>query len=381
MKIFMPEIVNAFARCWCLILLLLPWQAWAFGEDSVAFEVQVTHPAMSKTVPQECLLWMYHDAGTHERHFEMQVASVICEDKKCSVVDVRLFWDDLGRYLRNQLGDGDSLEKFDGMPFLAADYQKLDEVLADTSSFLNEIDIEQRFALSAEDYNVDAVTGASANLNKNLYVQGALWTCYTLWHWVNGETRNVIRGITAREATASEFLLMLTKGDVAHQLFALQHLGQARNYDTSYLQAVLRIAPGNDYAVQKEILRYLAGAGQVPYTHALIKLLNTDDAGLRKICLKSMNLLPFDLPDGVVADVCRSVAARSEYQELDMLLAWLTKKNEATASERQVLFPLLNHQNLIVSRRVYWFLIDLPLSRDEQAQIDQYFREHGDVLE
>ena len=365
-----------------LVWMLWPWHVRAGEVDTTYYSIHIIHPAMSKTELQPCTLVRLADRQNEKVNYQMDVASVICEDKKCSVVNVRLWWDDLGYYQRYQLDSGVRLEKFDGKPFTAEDYQKLDEVLADTGSFLKDLDIEKRFDLSAEDHNADAVSGASFNLNKNLYVQGALWTCYTLWHWANGDIKKAVQHITEQEASSDNILAYLKSGDARHQQFALEHYIKTKCYTPAVMQAVIDNALHNEYSIQKETLNYLICGGSEIYFEGLKNLMHLEDMKLRKLCLKSMNDVTWSLPNDFAAEVCSVVVVKQpDYPEVDMLLNLLEHENIDRPALHKILLPLLQNTNSLIARRTYWYLSECDLTKNQLLQLRRYYKQNKEFLE
>ena len=114
--------------------------------------------------------------------FYMDVKTVVCGDSQCRIDTVRIFWDELGMYDRLVLPKGIQLEKAEGEHFDQADYKKLDAILADKNCSLKEVYKEEVVGTEATE-GVDGISGATIILNNKDYVKGAVWTCYTLWHW------------------------------------------------------------------------------------------------------------------------------------------------------------------------------------------------------
>lgn len=64
--------------------------------------------------------------------YEANLNLPVCDDNLCANVIVKVYWDLAGNYNGFDTLRGIPLTKFDHRPFTAADYYKLDEILADT---------------------------------------------------------------------------------------------------------------------------------------------------------------------------------------------------------------------------------------------------------
>ncbi len=105
-----------------------------------------------------------------------------------------------------QLNEREPLTKSDHTPFEPQDYIRLDEILRDTVSILKDLQyeelvIEDTSQLSVDDkskkklFEVDGYSSATLPSLKEYVVKDAVFTCYTLWHTVYGETKVFIDDI------------------------------------------------------------------------------------------------------------------------------------------------------------------------------------------
>jgi hypothetical protein len=69
---------------------------------------------------------------------------------------------------------------------------------------------------------VDAVTGATPQTIKNAVVEGAVYSSYTLWHFVNGPIKDSIAAFTLSIYSDPVARQMLTSDNYETQLFALR---------------------------------------------------------------------------------------------------------------------------------------------------------------
>ncbi len=158
--------------------------------------------------------------------YEADLNMAVCDDKLCANVCLKVFWDLAGNYMRFDTISGKALTKFDHKPFTDADYKKLDQILKDKNSILrilekNEL-IDKSIKLRAT--TVDAVTGATPATVKNAVVEGAVYSSYALWHFVNGPVKDSIRSFTLRIYSEKMAGQMLESNNFETQLFALRQM-------------------------------------------------------------------------------------------------------------------------------------------------------------
>jgi hypothetical protein len=122
------------------------------------------------------------------------VLTPVCIDGLCKPLFIELYWDLLGAYIGFAVNPKEPLTKFDHELFTSENYQKLDALLLDPHSVLERktMDDLQDKSLQSDKQitfkgkEVDAVSGATKKEIKASVVEGALYSCYTLWHLVHG---------------------------------------------------------------------------------------------------------------------------------------------------------------------------------------------------
>ncbi len=158
--------------------------------------------------------------------YESEINMPVCDDKLCANVFLKIKWDLAGNFLRFDTLAGKPLTKFDHKRFVDADYIKLGQILNDRNSILRLLEkdelIDKSIKLKAT--TVDAVTGATPATIKNAVVEGAVYSTYVLWHFVNGSVRDSIRTFTLRNYSESISDQMLLSHNYETQLFALKRM-------------------------------------------------------------------------------------------------------------------------------------------------------------
>jgi hypothetical protein len=190
-----------------------------------------------------------------------QVDMVVCDDKLCANVLLKLYWDFAGNYLRFDTIAGKPLTKFDHKKFNANDYQKLDRILKDKNSMLRVLEkedlIDKNVKIKAT--TVDAVTGATPATIKNAVVEGAVYTSYALWHFVNGSVGNRMRTYTLLHFSEDIANLMFSSANYETQLFAIKQI-KSDDYSIHFEQICKMITRGVPL-----IKAYLIGKIPLPF--------------------------------------------------------------------------------------------------------------------
>lgn len=165
-------------------------EAWA----AVA-EAELIGTFSNKDTLLEHQLYVLLDTVGQPQLFYADILTPVCIDGVCKPVLIELYWDLTGGYAGYGVYKKDPLTKFDHEEFLPEDYQKLDRLLADNNSVLRRKGLSDLFDEQAAEVKkiefqgeeLDAVSGATKKEIKESIVEGALYSCYTLWHLIHGE--------------------------------------------------------------------------------------------------------------------------------------------------------------------------------------------------
>jgi len=156
--------------------------------------------------------------------YEANLNMPVCDDNLCANLIVKVYWDLAGNYSGFDTLAGKSLTKFDHRPFTAADYQKLDEILSDKNSILRVLAKDELTdkSVKLKSSTVDAVTGATPASVKEQVVEGAVYSVFTLWHFINGQIKDSIQHFTKSIFSDKLAKQMLLSSNYETQLFALR---------------------------------------------------------------------------------------------------------------------------------------------------------------
>jgi len=200
---------------------------------------------------------VYDKAGLLEQ-YRVLVSTPICEKDKCYEVEVEFYSDPIGYFLVYDTLQGEELTKLDHIPFEPEDYAKLQEILSNRNSVLanyskDELVSDTRYS------EIDGFTGATILEVKNSVIEGAVYSCYTLWHIAHGPLVDSLQRRTATEFTPAlvNKLVNLNRQEVNY--FLIEHLSEKQF--TEYLPQVLQtIENGQGYFAKKALEKMPASA-------------------------------------------------------------------------------------------------------------------------
>ncbi|WP_460984687.1 hypothetical protein [Spirosoma fluminis] len=246
-------------RTWLLLAgcFLLGFSGWslAFADDPV--RVREFHIRENDTTSYTLKLAL-NEAG-EPAYFFRNIFTPVCLTGECKPVYINFYWDLLGNYLRYDFPPGKVLTKMDHKEFKPEDYEKMQAILRNNSSLLKDVTMEDLVGNGTENLadSVDAKAGATLKTVKNEVIDGAVYTCYTLWHIAHGYVVNEIRRIT--ETYQNDTLLHQFLGSTNHdyQYWAIDRaISPDGEIFPSFVPDILKIVQGKNlftarYALQK----------------------------------------------------------------------------------------------------------------------------------
>jgi hypothetical protein len=327
-----------------------------YSEDSILMEVELVYNAQD--MPD---------------YYFSHIKTPVCEDSLCHLVEIDLYWDLLGNFQKYEVPPHWPLTKFDHEEFSEEDYEKLQKILLDKHSLLEDQKVEDLIdentkLVSAE---VDAVTGATKKSVEKAVVSGAVYTVYTLWHIVNGEISKKITPHT--ESLWNEALLQnfLQSGHYPYLYYALDHIPVSQYAD--YMPDILPMLDEENvfvarYAIEKIPFAIFEDENwQISlvnrYPHLNYKSQDKLLQRLKSVPVtgESMNLLSQQLDQ------------LSEHQLDEMLALFIQNKTALSENTVDQIVALVYHDNAMYAEKGYETLQKLQLkSKKTEKAINNY---------
>jgi len=341
----------------------------------VAHRIEVTQPGLPPAEPLFRTLFSLQDEAGRLAEYYLDVPSVICGDSVCEIITVRLSWDPLGKYIRYTLPEGGALTKKGHVQFTPEDSAKLQTILADPNSPLSSVDpsaiVSPADVAPGED-EVDGVSGATALTDKSVIVSGAVYTCYTLWHWVNGTIQQTIRGLSAAGMGREQLLEYLGSGNDRQEIFAIEQLAARRIHDAPIAEAVFGLLRTGSRDLIAPGLAYFESIGAAAYYDAVEKLFDPGKSSSNVLLLSALTSTGLEAPAGFYERLSRRLAALETYQEVHILLGLLTYHGEPSAEVIAHTVPLLENRSFLIGRKAYYFLKNQPLTPEQAGKLEDF---------
>ena len=179
------------STAWITLLSICFFFGWLSPVDAKeTTTIQLTDPVYPKKPKKEHSLTAYFNDEGFPSGYSMELINEVCLDGVCKLVEVTMYWDALGFYQSLEYPEGKPLTKVEHEPFVPADYEKLDSILKDRESILD--DHELGFLASEKDdkspegeddddyQEVDGVSKATPGAVKEAVVKDAAWTTWVL---------------------------------------------------------------------------------------------------------------------------------------------------------------------------------------------------------
>lgn len=214
------------------------------------------------TVEKDTLKLALDNNGRPLYYFR-NIYTPVCNTGECKPVYINFYWDLLGNYTRFTMPANEVLTKTDHREFQEKDYTKLQEIIAKETSIFSELKMEDLVVKGTEKISdsVDVKTGATLKTIKNEVIEGAVFTCYTLWHLAHGKITTAISGITETLKDSTLLHNFLQSNNHHYQYWAMDKVVDAAGHVTaSYQDDITRIIEGNNIFTAKYALQK-AGAG------------------------------------------------------------------------------------------------------------------------
>ncbi len=210
------------AKCYIKIFFLLAAGLGLTHEKKLAFRYTTDEQVKLS------IFGVYDELGILQ-YYTCRIKTPVCRNDYCDVVEIDFFWDILGNFTEFQLLPDKPLTKLDHVPFSKADYDRLRTILLDQNPpFMH---LRKSQLLAAEPLkdapDVDAVSGATAKHLKEMMVEGAAFTCFTLWHIANGDIHFQMQEHTRQNLNELQVRHLLDSGGLEVQYFLIENMEPA----------------------------------------------------------------------------------------------------------------------------------------------------------
>ena len=338
---------------------------------TISHEVLIKHPGEKEPV-KTILNEIQNEVGL-SIEYNMDVYSVICLEDVCKIIPVKLYWNNIGVYQKYELAKGETLEKYEADLFAPEDYIKLQIILSDINSPFKEVYIDEILTVPDEhgDEDLDAVSGATAlELDEKDTVPGAALTCYTLRHWANGEVVSKIKNQTGASVSEEQLQDFILNENNTYFHVALNALEKRDSYTKPLIKTIIEKVL-NDKSLLRTAFNYFKKSSPELYFYAAERLFLEGKKEQKLAAIQSLKQTDFKIPDSYLDRFSSELKTLKSYQEVSLLLGLMESKNPNSKVVIEQVFPLLE-ADLLIARRVYWFLKTEKLSSKQKRILKSF---------
>ena len=223
-----------------------------FGSKGHITDSPVTSFFVSDTLEIE-LYTIYDSLGVPDKYMAC-VESPVCEIDKCYAIELQVYWDLIGRFYKYDTLPGQGLTKLDHVPFTTDDYTRLTRILSDPYSGLSRYSKEELIG-DTRTSELDGITGATIEEIRGSVINGAVYSCYTLWHIVHGSVVDSLRmaTVSSLDKPLINKLVDINDDDVGH--FLINNFSDENFED--FLPEVLRLIEHADGYLAKNAIEQM----------------------------------------------------------------------------------------------------------------------------
>jgi len=231
-----------------------------FQQQTISLEphsTRVFQADVNDSIPENNLLFKVISKEEIPIFYYREIFSSVCFDNKCRPLKINLYWNITGRYLGFELLDGEFLSKTDHEPFTVQEYEKLNQILANESTPLADMDYNQ-LTIEPNSHglgDIDAISSATPQNLAPYVIQGAAYTTYSLWHIIHGATKKEVQNFTIEEISTELIIKILESPNQVDKIWALEHIDGYAVLTPDLIDQLFALINGDDYIVTEIALK------------------------------------------------------------------------------------------------------------------------------
>ncbi len=371
---------------WLLLLFLnFSTGSVVFAGSTEVTTIELTDPVYPEEAKRQYTLNAHPDAAGFPSGYSMKLVNKVCLDDVCKLVEVTLYWDAMGFYERLEYPERRPLTKVEHDPFTPADYEKLDSILKDRKSILNDHSLgflatENDDSDSAEDDDLDGVSKATPGAVKEAVVKDAAWTTWVLWKYANTEIVPMMQAMTESRCSPEYLQHLLDSKDWRKIEFAIHYLLKQKPVTAQYLDEVATLLPSADIDHIELAMEYIQQASPDKNTgyRKLIGVLGALDefnAGLVIELLESDEQLEEEILEELTSSL-----EQQDYYPIHLALRLVESRKFFSQEVEANLVKLLQSKDFFIARRASEFLSGQKLSASASEKLRAFREEHASRL-
>ena len=352
--------------------------------------IELTDPVYPEKPKKKHTLQVYLDSQGYPSGYSMELVNKVCLDDVCKLVEVTLYWDAIGYSQRLEYPKGKPLTKLEHDPFTPEDYLRLDAILKDRKSILNDHSLgflatENKDAPPAGENetladDIDAVTQPTPHAVKEAVVKDAAWTTWVLWKYANTEIVDILQGITQSRCSPEYLQHLLDSKDWLKVEFALHFLLKQKPVPHQYLDTIAALLPsaGIDHVeLAIEYLQHASPDRNTFYRKLIGALPGLDEYNAALV----IELLESDRElEGDILEALTSNLGQQDYYPIHLALRLVERREFFSKGVEADIVKLLQAKDFFIARRASDFLSKQELSASAKEKLASFREKHADRL-
>jgi len=321
------------------------------------------------TIPNDTLFVVKDENGLIHSYYR-NILTGVCIDGECRMLDITLHWSVTGRYLGFKLPQGEFLSKSEHEPFKKKDYERLHDLLADPYSSLANYKMEELVPIVDE---VDGVTAATIAGVEDYIVEDAVYSTYTIWHIVYGDTQDTIESYTQKNLTPDLLLEILASSEHRDVVWGLDNLPNELNWTTDLQTKLFELIGSGEPGISDKAIERIPPvvlADEQNQLKLFFHFMESSFFTQRKI-LSKLEEAPFLTP-AIELRLAAELPEMSGSMIKNVLDLFAKHKIQQPKSE-EIIAGLLDHENRFIARKAYQFLENYPSDNKKiERQLKKY---------
>ncbi|MDG1729616.1 MAG: hypothetical protein P8K68_14285 [Algibacter sp.] len=349
------------------------------GYKTISHEVIINHPGEKE--PVETILEEIQNKNGLPIQYTMDVYSVICLEQVCKVIPVKLYWNNIGEYQKYELAKDATLEKYEADLFEPQDYIKLQSILSNNNSPFKEVYLDEILTVPDEhgDEDLDAVSGAtSLELDEKDTVPGAALTCYTLWHWANGDVVLKIKNQTGKSVSTSQLQEFILDKNNTYFKIAINEFQNRKEFSKPVVDTIIKKVL-IDSTLLRTTLSYLKNVSPELYFYALNRFFFEGEKEQKLAAIQSLRQTSHSISKDYLDKFSSKIKSLNSFQEVSLFLGLMEDKNSNSKVVIENSMTLLD-ADFLIARRSYWFLKNQELSNKQTNRLHAFYEKHKSRL-
>lgn len=225
-----------------------------------------------------------------------KIGTSVCIDNQCRRLQIVIYWDITGRYLGFELPPGEFLSRKEHSPFSETDYLRLHSLLENPYSSLANYKLEELVPPNKnQPPGVDAISSATIKDVLNNVVEGAVYTTYTLWHIVYGNSQKEVQKLGVKYFSEDLAMHILNGQDTDGQIWILNQLVNYKEWSDALQEKVLSLINKQNFYLSERAINSFSPKmmTSVAFQNKLYEVFLTSDYSVRRLIILKLSKSTF----------------------------------------------------------------------------------------